>query len=367
MADLRVLRADQDLAWLSVLRQSFQHDSYHLPSYQILAEKRGEGQGHLFVYSKGPDLIALPLLLRPLELVPGLEQIGAGWWDATSVYGYAGPVVSHTDFPASALKDFQAALREALQERRIVTVFSRLHPLIPQRGLLSGLGECKSMGQTVSIDLTLPIDVQRARYRKDHKYGINKLKRLGVTCLNDQDKSYLNEFIDIYHETMCRVNAADNYFFDRMYFERLISAPGLDVQLFICLLENEAICGGLFMLCDGIVQFHLSGTRTEFRKLAPTKLLIDTVRLWANEHKLQVFHLGGGVGSQEDSLFRFKAGFSDQRQEFAVWCWVLLPDIYDQLCQEKAQWNIRNGLKTASSEYFPAYRHPIMLTKDEVE
>jgi hypothetical protein len=367
MTRMHVLRPEQRAQWMDVLAQSFQYDFYHLPQYHALVEEGGGGQAHLFLYTEGHYFVAIPLLLRSVGAAPGLARIGEGWWDATSVYGYPGPVSSQPDVPASVLRNFGASLRETLQKRHIVAVFSRLHPLIPQRGLLSGTGDCTPLGQTVSIDLTLPADVQRARYRRDHKWGINKLGRLGATCLSDENKVYLNEFISIYHETMHRVNASDAYFFSHMYFEKLVSTLRSNIQLFICLFENKVICGGLFTLCDGIVQFHLSGSRNEFLKLAPTKLLVETVRLWANERKARVFHLGGGVDSREDSVFHFKAGFSDRRHEFAIWRWVLLPDVYDQLCQEKTQWNKLNGLKPASSEYFPAYRRPTVPTQAEIE
>jgi hypothetical protein len=361
MTRLDVLRPGQRAQWMDVLAQSFQYDFYHLPGYHALAEEQGEGRAHLFVYTVDSYLVALPLLLRPLESVPGLEQIGAGWWDATSVYGCAGPVVSEADVPASVVHNFQVVFHEALQERHIVAVFSRLHPFIPQRALLSGLGEYVPMGQTVSIDLTLPVEVQRAQYRRKYRQEINKLKRLGATCVHDQNRVYLDEFIELYYESMHRVQAAEVYFFDRTYFEGLVAELEANIHLFVCLLENKVMCAGLVTLCDGIVQNHLLGVRSEFHKLSPTKLLYDMTRLWANECGAQVFHLGGGTGAREDSLFQFKAGFSKRRHEFAVWRWVLLPGIYEPLCQEKAQWNKRNGLIPVSSGYFPAYRCPTQV------
>jgi hypothetical protein len=358
MTELYILRPDQHAQWMEVLEHSFQYDFYHLPSYHALAEERGEGRAQLFVYAEGQYLIAIPLLLRPIDPVPRLARIGEEWWDATSVYGYAGPIASHAYVPASVLRNFRAALHENLQECHIVTAFSRLHPIIPQHGLLSCLGECENIGKTVSIDLSLPVDAQRAQYRRSYKNTINRLIRLDVTCIHDQNRIYLDDFIDIYYETMRRVHAHDDYFFDHVYFRKLTSILESHVHLFVCLLENKVICGGLFTLCDSIVQYHLGGTLTEFLELSPMKLLIDTVRLWANECGAHVFHLGGGVGSQADSLFHFKVGFSDRNHEFAIWRWVLLPDIYEQLCKEKAQWNERNGLRPVSSKYFPAYRGP---------
>jgi hypothetical protein len=367
MSGLYVLKTEQRAEWSDVLAQSFQHDFHHLPAYHVLAEERGEGEAHLFVYHEGDYCVGVPLLLRPIGTVPCHSRLGEDCWDATCVYGYAGPVASHRDIPAVVLGNFQAALRQTLLERQAVTVFSRLNPLIPQRELLNGQGEYIPTGQTVSIDLTLPVEVQRARYRKDYKRQINRLKRLGVICVHDQDRVYLNKFVDIYHETMRRVEASDNYFFDSAYFERLLSVLGSSAHLFVCLLDSEVICAGLFTLCDGIVQAHLAGSRSEYYDLSPTKLLFDTVRLWANENGAHTLHLGGGVGAKEDALFYFKAGFSDRTHEFAVWRWVLLPDVYDRLCQEKSEWSQGRGLDLVSAEYFPAYRCPSCPCVDETE
>lgn len=367
MASLEVLKPEHRDKWMEVLARSFQHDVYHLPAYHTLAEEQGEGEAQMFVYLEDGYTIGLPLLLRPIGQVPGLAEAGQEWFDATSVYGYAGPIASHSHVPAAVVRGFCNALREALLKRHVISVFSRLHPLISQRGLLSDLGECLSRGQTVSIDLKLPVDVQRARYRTNHKRDINKLGRLGVRCLHDQDGAYLDEFVNLYYETMHRVNASDTYFFEHAYFERLVYTSELQVHLFVCSLENTVMCGGLFALCDGIVQYHLGGTRSDFLALSPMKLVFDTVRLWANERHARVFHLGGGVGSLEDPLFHFKAGFSDQTHEFTVWRWVLIPDVYDQLCMERAQWANRNELNLVSSEYFPAYRCPTVPTQDDLE
>jgi hypothetical protein len=356
---LSILKPEQQAQWMDALEQSCQYDFYHLPQYHGLAEEQAESSAILFVYREGAFLVAIPLVLRPMGAMPCHQtRVGEGWYDATCVYGYAGPIASHSDMPESVLRNFQAALRETLLARRVVAVFSRLHPLISQRGLLADLGECIPMGQTVSIDLTLPIDVQRSRYRNNHKRDINKLGRLGATCLHDENKVYLDEFVDIYYETMRRVDASEAYFFERTYFERLTSVLEPQFHLFVCSLSDTVVCGGLFALCEGIVQYHLGGTRNDFLRLAPLKFVFETVRLWANECKARVFHLGGGVGAQEDPLFQFKAGFSDQRHEFAIWRWVLLPDVYETLCQEKAQWGERYNLNPSRSGYFPAYRCP---------
>jgi hypothetical protein len=341
---------------MEALERSFQYDFYHLPRYHSLAEERGDGAAHLFVFREDDYMVALPLLLRPIDTVPGLETVGMGWIDATSVYGYTGPIASHCEMPVPVLRNFQCALQDRFRDGRVVSAFSRLHPLIPQAQLLAGLGECKPTGQTLSIDLNLPPAILRARYRKNHKEDINRAKRLGMVCLRDHDLSYLDQFIDIYHETMLRVNASSLYLFDHAYFEMLTSRMHSHVHLFVSLLRDKVIGGALITTCKGIVQYHLGGTLTEFLWASPLKLILDTVRLWANEHGMHVFHLGGGTGAQADSVFHFKAGFTDYRHEFLTWRWVILPEIYDRLRDERRRWSERIGSAVPAGRYFPEYR-----------
>lgn len=368
MNKMQVLDLDQSAAWEAAAAQCFQTDFYFLPPYHRLAEQQGEGCARLFVYREGDHLIALPLLLREIDTLPGRGSESGGapetggdarWMDATSVYGYAGPLASHRpgEMPAEVVRNFHAALTATLREMRVVAIFSRLHPLIEQAGLLDGLGHCELSGRTVSIDLAQSEASQRAAYRSNHRRAIEKLRRLGAQVVIDHEFRYLDRFRHIYHETMQRVGARMTYFFDENYFAAITAQPG--VALIVGLLEGEVLCAGLFFLKNGIAQYHLGGTATEHLKHAPMKLLMDGVCTWARAGGAKILHLGGGVSGQEDSLFMFKAGFSDRRHEFLTWRWIVDPDGYRRLCDERSQWIAANGLRPAATGYFPAYRVPV--------
>jgi len=122
--------------------------------------------------------------------------------------------------------------------------------------------------------------------------------------------------------------------------------------------DGEVISGGLFTLCAGIVQYHLGGTRDSAVKLSPMMLVLETVRNWANENRAHTFHLGGGVGAKPDSLFQFKARFSQQRHSFTTWRWIIAPEAYRELSLQKDRWNSECGLQAISASFFPAYRCP---------
>jgi dTDP-4-amino-4,6-dideoxygalactose transaminase len=353
VSQYRVLRTQQQEEWLEILSRVVQHDFHHLPEYHRVEERRLKAVGHLFTYCEGNYLIALPLLLSSVgEILPE-------WNDATSVYGYAGPIASHERMPEPVVRNFHAALGEALLERRVIAAFSRLHPLIAQRDLLSGLGECRTNGQTISIDLSMSLEEQWTQYRSTVRRLIKKRQREGsVVCLHDPEKRYLSEFAGIYEETMRRVNAAHTYFFGEDYFGDLARELGPVLQLFIAMIGGKPAAASMVTICDSVVQYHLGGTRNEFLKFSPMTLLFDAVRLWANKIGAHAFHLGGGVGAKEDSLFHYKAGFSDRRHDFATWRWVVAPEIYRELCERHARANQLQGLEPVSAEYFPTYRCP---------
>lgn len=353
MNTLNCLTTTEAKDWQEVLDKTVWYDWYHLAGAHSLAERNGEGTGYLFVHREGPYLIALPLLLRPLEAVPGLGSAGSGWNDASSVYGYAGPVASHEGMPETVIQNFQSGLSGMLREMRVVSVFSRLHPLISsQRQLLQGLGEVVPGGQTVSLDLSVPSEVQYRQIDKGHRQDIAKAKKLGLVCVEDKERVYFNDLLDLYDESMRRLNASGYYYFDRAYFEGLFHISGCDARLFAVLQENQPIHINMVMVCNGIIQGHLSGTRGCAMRLSPMKLSINTIRQWGIGQRLKVYHLGGGVGGRPDSVFHFKALFSPSRNEFFTWRLVNEPGLYRDLCLARARDAVACG------DFFPAYRTP---------
>ncbi len=118
---------------------------------------------------------------------------------------------------------------------------------------------------------------------------------------------------------------------------------------------NEVAAAGLFVVTDGIVQYHLGGTATPFLSLAPSKLMFDFMWRWAQERAHRVLHLGGGVGGVEDSLFQFKAGFSSTRGEFQTYR-IILDHKRNSSLEQAANLQISSSDQEAAA-FFPAYRY----------
>ncbi len=348
---MEVFTTDQESQWHDVLGHMKAFDFYHLPSYHKLAEMHGEGVAELFVYREEEYVIAIPLILRSISAISGLEQVEKGLNDATSVYGYSGPISSHENVPGSVLNNFRESLKQKLLSKNIVSLFTRLHPLLNQKQLLTGLGSIVNNGKTVSIDLSQPEETQLAQYRKDHRAGIRKLRDIGATCEIDPDLTHLDSFIELYSRNMERVGAKAEYFFPRSYYEKLLNTSDATATLFICSIQGEIASSSIILRCGPIIQYHLSATSEKYLKNAPIKLLLDTVRHWGSEQGATTLHLGGGLGSNEDALFLFKAGFSHIRHDFLTWRWILLENEYNALTLRKSMSD-----ETINDGFFPAYR-----------
>lgn len=340
---IREISSREPDAWQSALDEAGPHDFYHGCAYHALAEQRGEGDARLLVWRGGADVVALPLLLRPVSRIAKLSAVAGDLTDAVSVYGYSGPV--GRNMSGSARAAFTQALSAWLIQHRVVSVFFRLHPLLASWNLLTGMGEVARIGPTVAIDLRQPSEAQVAQYRSNHRRDLRKLRQQGYACRMASNPAAIATFTAIYRETMKRVDAAPDYLFDEAYFDRLLDIPGLDLML--CSIDGQDCAGAIVSRHGAIAQYHLGGTRTEWLNRAPMKLIFDEARQYAADAGCDWFHLGGGLGAREDALFNFKAGFSSHRLDFQVWRWIVDAEAYTALSQ--------HAHASDSKAFFPAY------------
>jgi lipid II:glycine glycyltransferase (peptidoglycan interpeptide bridge formation enzyme) len=327
--------------WDSFLDKVDYHDFYHTYDYHKLSIQKDE-EFILLTYSENDTLIGLPFIVRQIP--------DSKYKDITSVYGYAGPVSKNYNEHFDNLK-FSVALDSYLKNQKIVSVFSRLNPFINfQHNILKGIGETRHLGKIVNIDLTEPLDVQRQKYQRRIKSQINKARRMCTVKKASTNEEVL-DFIDIYYKNMDRVQARSSYYFKPDYFFKFLESKTLQTDLLITTLNetNEIIAGAMFIKTNNIVQYHISGSKEEFLDIAPIKLLIDEMRILATLENYQYFNLGGGYGSLNDSLLRFKLSFSKKTADFYLWQYVVNQELYD---------NLTNSKQVKQLDYFPEYRNP---------
>ncbi|MEG0916304.1 MAG: GNAT family N-acetyltransferase [Myroides sp.] len=323
--------------WTEIIKQASVYDFHHTPYFHKIDTTY---PSKLLFFSDKKNFIALPVIIRPID--------NTDFFDITSVYGYSGPIYwFNKDYQQENLLNFfKLKFINFCKDHNIVSVFSRLHPLIEQKNIIEGLGEIVALNKTISVDLTLSADEQRKEYRKSLKSELNQLRRKDIYVKVADAQNEIDQFIAIYYETMDRVNATPNYYFSKEYFYDFLDNADFKSKLLIAVKDEKVIAGAIFTFTDKIMQYHLAGTTDEFIRETPMKLILDEARLLGNKTSAISLHLGGGVGgSDEDSLFRFKSGFSKDFKQFSVWKYIVNPEVYNQLSKEKDQ-----------TSYFPLYR-----------
>lgn len=343
-----------DRRWLAVLEES-DHDFYHFPSYLDIASADEGGVPKAYYAEVASNRVLIPLLIRKL---PEVLEANSELADATSPYGYPGPLLTKR----TTLEDAREAIIQFVEigkDLGLVTTFLRLHPLL--HGVIADEGfederiSAVKHGLTVAIDLTLDTDTLNGQIRENHRRDIRKLERKGFTMRLDHWEDFTT-FQEVYLETMRRVDAHPRYFFDHTYFDRL--RDYLDTRLHLCTIlspDGEVASAGIFTLVGNIMQYHLGGTAEEYLSSAPSKLMFVKMRDWGKRMGASMLHLGGGVGGQEDSLLRFKSGFSDLKFPFKTVRIIHNPEVYREL-NEKRNRMFEGTQNSVGNDFFPPYR-----------
>lgn len=330
--------------WKNYIRNSLQYDFYHTWYYHSLDTT---GLPLLFVYEEGENYIAFPLIKRAVS--------ATRYSDLTSVYGYTGPI-SNQRFDAlgdTFLCQFRESFLAFLKEGQFVSVFSRLHPFFDQHLSIEAMGGIHANGKTIAIDLRIPLEEQRQKYHKRLREKIRQLKRKGYTVREGSSIEDISTFAAIYTENMKRIGASDHYLFTPSYFSDLHHSDEFNSKLLLVEIDGRAVCGAFIVCSNDIIQAHLLGTLSACLPDSPAKLLTDEITIIGREMGAKYFHLGGGLNFRQDSLFEWKACFSDLILDFSSWRYIADPVVYDTLLENSSL------DKSADIDFFPLYRYQI--------
>lgn len=335
-----------DPRWKATLaRTAF--DFFHLPAYLQASAGHEGGTPVLFALEAGECGLAVPLILRRLD---AFGTPFAGTFDATSPYGYPGPLVWGEGW-RERLPELFEAFFAFLRRERIISLFLRLNPFMgPGPEDLAALGDLKAHGPTVYMDLRDPAGTWSGIHEPNRRF-ITKLLKRGFTVAFDRWDT-MDTVIASYYETMERLAASPFYFFPRGYFQELREGAGAHLHLATGYTPAGEILGGAFFTeVHGLIHYYLMGAFEDYLDASPSKLLVNSLRLWGLERGHRTLHLGGGQGARRDSLFEFKRRLSDLTVTFCTFRKVLLPEVYEDLARI-------TGRQGSTSDFFPAYRIP---------
>ena len=156
-------------------------------------------------------------------------------------------------------------------------------------------------------------------------------------------------FWTIYNETMDKNNAEEYYYFEKDFYKSILNDLPYNSLIFYAFYHGKVIAASIMLTVNRRINYHLSGSLSEFSSLAPMNLILYETALWGCSNGYISLYLGGGVGSEEDSLYKFKKSFyrHDDVKKFHIGKKIFNQEKYDELL---------NLSESISSEFFPSYR-----------
>lgn len=341
---LAVYTLDQSEKWDAIVRSFTEYDVYWLSGYVKAFRIHGDGDPLLFHYDDGSTRGINVVMKRDIAKDPRFaERLPEGrWFDFATPYGYGGWLIEGGN-PSSLFE----AYREWVEKNAIVSEFVRFHPLTKNHEACRHFYDVLQLGEVVHMDLSSPAAIWNNCSSKNRNV-IRKALKNGVKIFNGRFPAIFSEFRKIYDATMDKDHADAYYYFGEEFYQSIIDDLPWNSQVFFAEKDGQVISAAIMIGANGRLNYHLSGSLREYGHLAPGNLLLLSAALWGHANGYRTLYLGGGVGSDEDSLFKFKhAFFKGDLYRFHIGRRIFDHAQYDGLV---------SMLPPQDSRFFPKYR-----------
>jgi hypothetical protein len=347
-----VVPASEQSKWRDLVVRAGAPDVYFLPEYVSFFERWGEGQALLFFYTEDRSILLYPFLRRPLPEFDGSKKAtpSEARCDVSTAYGYGGPLVSANTEPLEFANRARVSLDRAFEQMGVVSEFIRFHPLLENQSVWERVPTVFNR-KTIAIDLRHSADeLWRSMNSNTRRKVRQSLKQDLEVQISRSTETYL-AFWSLYDKTMERVEANVRYRFSAEYI--MSFAEALGDRAVVCSVKHRGrtAAAGIFLVSERFLHYHLGGSDEELFYCRPNDRMFFEMMQWGRAQGAQALHLGGGL-EPDDSLLRFKSGFSKQTRDFFVGQVIHDEDAYAVLTEGR----VRTGTTPPAPGFFPAYR-----------
>ena len=342
---IEVYTLEQAEQWDVVVRSFHDYDTYWLSGYVKAFRIHGDGEPILFHYEDGSTRGISVVMKRDVAYDPHFKgKIEAGkYFDFATPYGYGGWIIEGENTGA-----LFSTYERWIERNGVISEFVRFHPIVKNHVKCTDFYEVIQLGEVVHMDLDSPETIWNNIFSK----GRNTIRRAiknDVKIYNGRFPEIYEKFRVIYNGTMDRDDAEEYYYFKEPFYDSVLNDLPQNAQVFWAEKDHQVIAASIMLAANGRMNYHLSGSLREFSSLAPGNLILYKAALWGCANRYKTLYLGGGVGSGEDSLFKFKRAFyKGDLNHFYIG-----KKIYDQ---EKYGTLVAMRKDILNPSFFPQYR-----------
>ena len=333
---LKIYSVNQNEEWLKIITSFESYDTYYLLEY-VKTFAQFENAVPLLIYYKNNET-EYAYIVEKQDISCFYAFNGTlktdKYFDITTPYGYGGPLAkNHSD---SEMQNFLKELSAWANENNIVSHFFRFHPLTQNQKLMEKFIETRYVRKSVYMDLSSE-EVIYSNMIDKCRNMVKKALKNDIHIEIDNSVESQNRFKQLYAETMRRNNADEYYYFREDFFKILFDSLGGCCNLFTAKYNDIIISSAIIYEGNKFVHYHLSAADREYMKLAGNNLLLYEVAKYGCKKGYKMFHMGGGVGCDEDdNLYKFKKSFNKKEPlEAYIGRIIFNGNIYDELMQKR--------------------------------
>ena len=350
---LSIINIEENDKWNTIVKSFDNHDIYYLADYTKAFKIHGDGEPILIYYQDKYIRAMNVVMKRDIEKDRNFNgKLESGvFFDLTTPYGYGGFIIDG-DINNDSIKKLDEAYSNYCRSNNIISEFVRFHPVINNSAVNKAIYDVVDLGSTITIDLKSKEQIWKDLTSKNRNV-IRKAIKSGVEIYWGRSLELVEEFIPLYNATMNKDNATDYYYFDKAFYQSVVEDLRYNSLIFYALYNHKIIAISMILFSNNNMHYHLSASDREYQSLAATNLLLYEAACWGCENGFEAFHLGGGLGSKEDSLYKFKAAFNKKSDTyFSIGKKIFDKEKYEELI------NIRKNQSVfdENTNFFPVYR-----------
>lgn len=350
---LSIITIDESDKWDSIVKSFSNYDVYYLSGYTKAFKLNGDGEPTLIYYHdeeiRAINVVMIRDIAEDKKFKDKIEF--RKLFDITTPYGYGGFLIEGTPSKYN-LKKMNEEYSEYCYSNNLISEFVRFHPVLENSKMNSELYEVMDLGKTITMNLISKEQIWNDLSSKNRNV-IRKAIKSGVEIYWGRSPELIDEFIPLYNVTMNKDNATDYYYFNKEFYKSLLDDLKYNILIFYALYDQKIISISMIIFGKENMHYHLSASDGENQNLAATNLLLYEAACWGCENGYKLFHLGGGLGSKEDSLFKFKKAFNKNSETyFSIGKKIFNQDKYDELIEIRLQGDEADSETT----FFPKYR-----------
>lgn len=342
---LTVYTIEQSEQWDSIVRSFKEYDVYWLSGYVKAFHIHGDGDPLLFFYenrdTRGINVVMKRDIAKDEHFIGKIEEYL--FFDFSTPYGYGGWLIEGENN-----EDLFKAYMNWCQKNGIISEFVRFHPMIRNHDKSKIFYDVVQLGEVVHMDLSSPETIWNNIISKNRNM-IRKAIKNDIKIYNGRFPDIYEKFRVIYNGTMDKDDAKEYYYFGEDFYNSVLEDLPQNAQVFWAEKDRLVIAASIMLNTNERLNYHLSGSMHEFNIFAPTNLLLYQAALWGCANGYKTLYLGGGVGSGEDSLFKFKRAFyKGDLNHFYIGKKIFDKNKYEKLL------NMRTEIENIV--FFPKYR-----------